>query len=153
MPNIAKWKQITENEFRDIVMSSHSIMEVQKKLGYATKSSGGIYDSIRQGIEFYNIDTSHFKGQGWRKGDYNLDWMKQNVQYYSKYAPSLINLRGRECEKCNLSEWMDSPIPLEVHHINGDKTNNEGANLILLCPNCHALTDNYRGRKKKQSSQ
>ena len=41
---------------------------------------------------------------------------------------------------------MEQPIPLEVHHIDGDSLNNEMSNLKLLCPNCHAFTDNYRGK-------
>jgi hypothetical protein len=47
---------------------------------------------------------------------------------------------------------MDSLIPLEVHHIDGNHLNNELENLQLLCPNCHALTENWRGKninKKK----
>jgi len=35
-----------------------------------------------------------------------------------------------------------------VHHKDGDRTNNEYENLTLLCPNCHALTDTYRGKNK-----
>jgi hypothetical protein len=38
---------------------------------------------------------------------------------------------------------------LELHHKDGDRTNNILSNIELLCPNCHALTDNYRGSKKK----
>ena len=37
-------------------------------------------------------------------------------------------------------------IPLELHHLNGVRTDNRISNLRLLCPNCHALTDNYRGK-------
>ena len=37
---------------------------------------------------------------------------------------------------------------LELHHIDGNHSNNELSNLTLLCPNCHALTDNYRGKNK-----
>jgi predicted HNH restriction endonuclease len=40
------------------------------------------------------------------------------------------------------------PIPLELHHVNGDNRDNRIENLQLLCPNCHALTDNYRGLNK-----
>ena len=42
---------------------------------------------------------------------------------------------------------MGKEIPLEVHHVDGDRLNNELTNLQLLCPNCHAQTDNYCGRK------
>jgi hypothetical protein len=43
-------------------------------------------------------------------------------------------------------------IPMELHHIDGDKYNNAIANLLLLCPNCHALTDTYRARNIKNLS-
>lgn len=48
------------------------------------------------------------------------------------------------CSSCNLTEWLQQPIPLEVDHINGDRHDN----LRLLCANCHALTATYRGRNK-----
>ena len=38
---------------------------------------------------------------------------------------------------------MGKPIKLHLHHIDGDHTNNEFDNLQILCPNCHAQTDNY----------
>lgn len=38
---------------------------------------------------------------------------------------------------------------LELHHIN-KSSDNRLNNLQLLCPNCHALTDNYRGKAKKK---
>ena len=56
----------------------------------------------------------------------------------------LIYERGKKCENCGLQEWLDKPIKLEVHHIDGDKSNNVRENLLLLCPNCHSYTENYR---------
>ncbi len=56
---------------------------------------------------------------------------------------------GLRYGKDKLSLWLNKPIPLELHHKDGDNTNNELDNLELLCPNCHALTDNYRGRNKQ----
>jgi transposase len=44
-------------------------------------------------------------------------------------------------------------IPLEVHHVDGDRLNNELNNLQLLCPNCHAQTDNYCGRNIRDKEQ
>lgn len=51
-----------------------------------------------------------------------------------------------KCECCGLSTWLDRPIPLELHHKDGNRNNNTIENYILLCPNCHAFTDSYRGR-------
>ena len=54
------------------------------------------------------------------------------------------------CELCNTSEWLGSPITLEIHHIDGNNKNNELSNLQILCPNCHSQTDNYRAKNIKK---
>ena len=41
---------------------------------------------------------------------------------------------------------MGIEIPLEIHHIDGNHKNNKLENLQILCPNCHSLTTNYRGK-------
>lgn len=52
------------------------------------------------------------------------------------------------CFNCKLTEWLNAPIPLELEHIDGNHTNHIIDNLELLCPNCHALTNTYRGKNK-----
>ena len=42
------------------------------------------------------------------------------------------------CEGCGLDEWNNLPIPLELHHIDSNRHNNDLGNLKILCPNCHA---------------
>ena len=37
----------------------------------------------------------------------------------------------------------NNPI-LELHHKDGNHNNNTLENCLLLCPNCHSLTDNYK---------
>ena len=101
-------------------------------------------------IELYQFDTSHFfelNGIAHNKGQYNYDrFQKGNFIRSDHMKDALIALRGRKCECCKNSEWLKQLIPLEVHHIDGDNINNELENLQLLCPNCHAQTDNYRNR-------
>lgn len=58
------------------------------------------------------------------------------------------NIKEHICENCGGTEWLGKPIPLELHHINGNKFNNSLDNIQLLCPNCHSLTPNYSGSKK-----
>ena len=58
------------------------------------------------------------------------------------------NYKEYKCEKCGLSEWLGQPIALEVHHIDGNPNNNVIENFQLLCPNCHAQTDSYRGKNR-----
>lgn len=68
-------------------------------------------------------------------------------------------MKGNACTKCNNSEWLGEPIPLEVHHKNGDWQNNKRENLEALCPNCHATEhakfsnnspDTYRTKARKE---
>ena len=53
-----------------------------------------------------------------------------------------------KCSCCGLSEWQNKPMPLEIHHINGNNRDNEESNLSLLCPNCHSVTENFRGKNR-----
>ena len=59
-------------------------------------------------------------------------------------------IKEHKCECCGLTEWMGKPIPLEVHHKDGDRSHNELSNFELLCPNCHAFTDSYRGKNSRK---
>ena len=59
--------------------------------------------------------------------------------------------KEHKCECCGGTTWMDKPIPLEVHHKDGDRHNNVIENYELLCPNCHAFTDSYRGKNSRIS--
>lgn len=82
--------------------------------------------------------------------------LKENIKEFRKDNPltsnflryNMVNIFNKEfkCSCCGLSEWQGQPIPLEVHHKDGDHNNNEIENLEFLCLNCHALTDNFRGR-------
>lgn len=51
------------------------------------------------------------------------------------------------CARCQRSEWLEAPIPLELEHKDGNKQNNSRDNVELLCPNCHALTPTWRRAK------
>lgn len=54
--------------------------------------------------------------------------------------------KEHKCENCGLTEWLGQPIPLELHHKDGNRNHNEIENYQLLCPNCHTFTDSYRGK-------
>lgn len=54
------------------------------------------------------------------------------------------------CANCGLEKWLNQEIPLELDHIDGISNNHKIENLRLLCPNCHALTETYRGKNIKK---
>lgn len=58
----------------------------------------------------------------------------------------LIRETGHFCYSCKNTTWLDKTIPIELNHIDGNSENNERENLELLCPNCHALTPNYKNK-------
>ena len=59
-------------------------------------------------------------------------------------------IKPHRCEYCGNKEWMGMPIPLELHHKDGNRNHNELSNYELLCPNCHAFTDSYRGKNSRK---
>lgn len=59
-------------------------------------------------------------------------------------------IKEHKCEMCNLTEWLNEPIPIELHHVDGDRFNNLLDNLQILCPNCHSKTPNNSGRGKSK---
>lgn len=58
--------------------------------------------------------------------------------------------KEKKCERCNLEKWNEEDIPLELHHKDGNKDNNNLENLEILCPNCHALEPNNSGASNKK---
>ena len=57
-----------------------------------------------------------------------------------------FKLKEHKCESCGKDTWNGLPISLELHHVDGDNKNNNLSNLKLICPNCHAQTNNFRGK-------
>ena len=152
-----KKRKYTDTQLIEAVKTSQSIRAVLQKIGLTP--AGGNYESIKKRIAELSIDTSHFLGQGILKGKshaYNtrplgevLIHKKLENTWRLKKRLLAEGVKKHRCENCNRTKWLDSPIPLELHHIDGDRTNNTLQNIELLCPNCHSLTDNYRGSKKK----
>ena len=56
--------------------------------------------------------------------------------------------QDNKCNSCGLSEWLNEPLILELEHKDGNHFNNERSNLEMICPNCHSLTNTWRGRNK-----
>lgn len=60
-------------------------------------------------------------------------------------------LMREECYKCGVLEWMGAKLRTQIHHKNGNNTDNRLDNLEMLCPNCHSLTDTYMGRNSTKA--
>jgi endogenous inhibitor of DNA gyrase (YacG/DUF329 family) len=84
--------------------------------------------------------------EGKEAGFYNVDGKDIN-NYLRDY---LLEEANYKCQKCGWGKVnpFTGKIPLQIHHIDGNCTNNSKDNLIVLCPNCHSLTENYGSRNK-----
>lgn len=144
------------NKLPEAVIANKSIAGVLKSLGM--EISGGNRDTVKRYIARMGLDISHFTGQGHRKGSeqpvFERSALDEILVEDSTYTNThrlklrLISegLKLHRCECCMLPDWLGREIPLELHHKNGVRSDHQISNLELLCPNCHAMTDNYRAR-------
>lgn len=156
---------VDDNIFSDYIKNSLSIAEVARLVGIDNnKINTSVYREIHKRIDKLKLDTSHFTGGAWNVGDrfrkidrgYQLsEVLVKNSSYKctNSLKLKLFNegVKERKCECCGITEWNGKPAPLQLHHIDGDNTNNSLENLQILCPNCHAQTDNYCSKNKKKN--
>ena len=118
------------------------------------KPTGGNYATIDRIIKKYELDISHFKNEPWNKGikyqcrKYTLDeiLIKNSPYLNTNYLKlRLINegILKAECAVCGCKER------LELHHINGDSSDNRLENLQILCISHHYDTKNFRNKEGK----
>ena len=159
-------QRYTKEWLEELCAESFSYAEVLRKAG--RKQGGGAQDTLKRKIAEYEIDISHFTGQGWNGHSNTTTKSGPNEKYqleevFCKNSPVTQKvLRGYverhnvleyKCVNCGCDgNWQGGKISLEIDHENGDNTDNTVENLRYLCPNCHALTDTYRGKNKALKS-
>ena len=67
--------------------------------------------------------------------------------YIRKFLYEKVNFKCEECGFEGYNKATGNSI-LQIHHIDGDSGNNNIKNLKVLCPNCHAMTENYMALNK-----
>ena len=161
MPRITYTKELLE----PIVSNSKSVSDVIRHLGIVPR--GGNFNTIKKKIDEFNIDHSHFIGQGWSKGltkETSTGVAKtrasntkhtpdtafiNNIHLPSNTIKRLFDEIGvvEKCSDCGIGNvWNLKPIRLQIDHINGDHLDNRFENLRYLCPNCHSQTLTFAGR-------
>ena len=93
-----------------------------------------------------NEHKRNIKIQAWLNGENAGRRGKTGTARWIKHY--LIKIRGERCGWSKRNEYTGN-IPIELEHIDGNFTNNDIKNLILLCPNCHSLTSTYKGANKE----
>ncbi len=145
----------SEENVRKAASESTSIRTMIHSLGLVP--AGGNYTQCYSYIDMYEIDTSHFLGQGWHKGIsiprepvFSLEELlvdvRRTARHNLKRRLFAAGLKKAECEECGWAKKSpDGRVPIELDHINGINTDNRLENLRILCPNCHSLKPTHRG--------
>ena len=155
MAKISKVYEVSDEEFKKIIAEADSYSDCLRALGLGTKG-GSSTDILKRRIAELNCDISHFYSKSQIVAPnvkYTLDEiLVENSDYNSitKLKNRLIKEHKLEykCACCGLTTWLNKPITLQLHHINGQHNDHRLENLEFLCPNCHAQTDTYSGKNQ-----
>ncbi len=152
-----KWSETT---LKSAVPAVYSYRQLLIRLGL--REAGGNYSQVRKYIAELGLDISHFKHQAWNRGLRGIGKprlplskilvMGSNFQSF-KLKKRLFSegLKSKACEECGWAKkTSDGYLPLELDHINGDRTDNRLVNLRILCPNCHSLKPTHRGKNRRK---
>ena len=153
-------RRYTRELLAPLVAESYSIAEVVRKLGL--RQAGGNHTHISRRIRELGLDSSHFLGSNWNRGDRHVggpakltaaELLVERSELDRRTPPfrlrrALLEIGRRcACELCGLSDtWRGQPLRLEIDHSNGRHNDNRPENLRYLCPNCHSQTETYCAR-------
>ena len=134
----------TDEEYIEAVKNSISLASTCRYLGLQAKGPNN--RKIKKIIEKYNLDISHFTKRYCDTSVYGKKpletYLKENRPYSSSTLRKRLLEEGykeHKCEICGIKTWNGMETPLELHHINENHYDNRLENLMLVCPNCHAV--------------
>lgn len=148
----------TKEWLEELCADSYSYAQVLQKAGRA--QGGGSQKTLKKKIQEFNIDVSHFTGQRWQQSPIVRNKYTNENLFVKNSTVALATIRKYilrnnvieyVCSECGCDgNWRGKTLSLEVHHKDGDRTNNELTNLTFLCPNCHAVTENFGSKNIKR---
>lgn len=136
-----------KNEILQWINENQSKAYMARELNCNPKTINSVLAKL--GIDY----SGNQSGKGQSKSNNNYmplqEYLDSSLDIQSNKVRNKLLREGYknyQCECCGMTEWLRKPIPLELHHKDGNRNNNVLKNYQLLCPNCHAFTDSYRGK-------
>jgi hypothetical protein len=152
-------RKFTKEDLEHAVSVSFSYAQVARHLG--VRPSGGSQAHLKKKIQDYRISTEHFTSKAWSKGKHltNRYKLKEDILIVSPEGSNrqkckllkramLESGMKENCSICYIKEWNNTPLKLEIDHIDGNYLNNTLSNLRFICPNCHSQTTTYKNKKR-----
>jgi len=134
----------SKEQVEEAVASSYSWADVCNKL--MGQHLSGSRAHMKKRSDNLGIDYSHFSSAHWRRGGCKPapleDFLSNKLPCTShtlKMKLFKAGIKEQRCEKCGASEWCGELLPLDLDHIDRNHFNNALENLMILCPNCHAI--------------
>lgn len=156
----SKIEKYSHDFYKDLIKNSNNWDEVIETLKITNQN---YLNNLKKHLDTINIDYNHLIKNNKIK-HCKIRKLEEILVVNSTHSGSMTTIKKRlinelgwkwECSGCNKSthstHWTgEVKIPLQVDHINGDRTNNSVENLRLLCSSCHSLTSTYCGKNIKK---
>lgn len=137
------YSKLSLNNIKEAIINTSSMFEASKYLNVT-------YNAFITNSKKYNLYKPNQGGKGILRVEIENILCNSNIKKKGDILKKVLlysKIKTYNCEICNINDWNNKKLVLEIDHINGINTDNRVENLRLLCPNCHSQTDTFRRKK------